>query len=64
VRPFLVELERVYLRLKQAIIDVQACYQKSADAHRSAPPDIKVEDLVFILAKHIQTTRPFKKLSE
>ena len=43
---------------------MQAYYQKSADAHRSVPLDIKVGDLVFILAKHIWTTCLSKKLSK
>jgi len=42
----------------------QVRYQKLADARRSVPLDIKVGNLVFILAKHIRTTCPSKKLSE
>jgi len=64
VCPFIVELDTVHARLKQSITEAQACYQGPADAKRSAPPNIKIGDQVFILARNIQTTRPSKKLSE
>jgi len=48
-----VELESIYARLKQSIAEAQACYQGPADAKCSALSDIKIEDLVFILAKNI-----------
>ena len=52
-QPFIAELESVHTRLKQSIVEAQACYQGLADAKYSVPFDIKVEDPIFILAKNI-----------
>jgi len=53
VCPFIAELESTHARLKQSIAEAQARYQGPTNTKHSAPPDIKIEDLVFILAKNI-----------
>ena len=63
-REYVADLDELHSELKRTIADAQKRYQASADSRRSAPPDIKVGDHVFVLAKFIHTTRPSKKLSE
>jgi hypothetical protein len=63
-REFVVDLGQLHEELKRVIAEAQKRYQVSADNRRAAPPDIKIGDQVFVLAKFISTTRPSKKLSE
>jgi len=61
-RSYTTELEIIYTKLELNISKAQQCYQGPADAQHSALSDLKVGDLVFVLAKFIRTTRPSKKL--
>jgi hypothetical protein len=63
-RDFVVELDELHRELRSVIKGAQESYQASADARRLPPPNFKVGDEVFVLAKFIKTTRPSKKLSE
>lgn len=63
-REYVADLDDLHSELKRAIAEAQKRYQVSADSHRTSPPDIKIGDEVFVLAKFIRTTRPSKKLSE
>jgi hypothetical protein len=63
-RHYVADLDELHSELKRVIAEAQKRYQTSADARRSAAPDIKIGDQVFVLAKFIHTTRPAKKLSE
>jgi len=53
VCPFIAKLESTHARLKQSIAEAQAHYQGPANTKHSAPPNIKIRDPVFILAKNI-----------
>jgi transposase InsO family protein len=48
--------------LKAELARAQAAYKKFADRHRSAHPEFKVGDKVWLMAKNVKTTRPSKKL--
>jgi len=61
-RSYTTELKTIYTKLKLNISKAQQCYQGLADAQHSVPSNLKVEDLVFVLAKFIRTTQPSKKL--
>jgi len=63
-KEYVADLDELHSELKLSIAEAQKRYQVSADARRSAPPDIKIGDYVFVLAKFINTTHPSKKLSE
>lgn len=63
-RDYVVNLDELHTELKNSIAEAQKRYQVSADARRSASPDIKIGDEVYVLAKFIRMTRPSKKLSE
>jgi len=64
VRSYTAELETIHTELKLNISKAQQHYQGPADAQHLAPPELKVGDLVFVLAKFIRTTWLSKKLSE
>jgi len=57
-------LEKTHIHLKQSIADAQARYKRFANNRCSTAPEINTGDQVYILAKHIRTTRPSKKLAE
>ena len=59
---FVTDLDELHTRLRQVISDTQQQYQKYADVRRSAPPDFKIGDKVFVKGEFIKTTRPSKKL--
>ena len=61
---FAVDLDELHQELRLNIAEAQKRYQVSADARRLPAPDFKIGDQVFLLSKHIRTTRPSKKLSE
>jgi len=61
-RSYTTELKTIYTKLKLNISKVQQCYQGPADVQHSVPSNLKVGDLVFVLAKFIRTTQPSKKL--
>jgi hypothetical protein len=63
-RDYVADLDELHTELKRNIAEAQRRYQVSADSRRSAPPNIKIGDDVYVLAKFIRTTRPSKKLSE
>ncbi|HEV7736493.1 MAG TPA: reverse transcriptase domain-containing protein [Chlamydiales bacterium] len=63
-RDYVADLDELHTELKRTIAEAQTRYQITADRRRSAAPDIKVGDEVYVLAKFIHTTRPAKKLSE
>ena len=46
------------------MLEVQKCYQGPADTKQSLASDFKVGDQVYLKAKYLRSTRPFKKLSE
>src|SRR6202043_741363 len=61
---FVTDLDELHTRLRQVISDTQQQYQKYADVRRSAPPDFKIGDKVFVKGEFIKTTRLSKKLSD
>ncbi|CDO68809.1 hypothetical protein BN946_scf184805.g18 [Trametes cinnabarina] len=63
-REFAVDLEELHTELRKQIAEAQAHYQVQADKHHLPAPDFRIGDLVYLKARHIQTTRPSKKLSE
>src|ERR1700722_12849645 len=63
-KEFAVTLDNLHQELWTQISEAQKRYQGPTDSHRSAAPDLKVGDFVFIKATYIRTTRPSKKLSE
>jgi len=63
-RNFAVDLHELQEILRKEILAAQKRYSDTANARRIPPPDLHVDDQVFILAEHIRTTRPTKKLSE
>ncbi|HEV7737623.1 MAG TPA: hypothetical protein VGO47_09680, partial [Chlamydiales bacterium] len=63
-RDYVADLDELHTKLKRNITEAQKHYQVSADSRRSASPNIKISDEVYVLVKFIRTTRPSKKLSE
>jgi hypothetical protein len=63
-RDFAVDIHVLQAELKTQLQHAQKRYTETANARRQTPPDIKVGDKVYVLAEHIRTTRPAKKLSE
>ena len=61
---YIVDLDELHSTLRSQIKLAQQRYQLPADRRRSAAPDFKVGDLVFLNAEHLSTTRPSRKLSE
>jgi len=58
------KLEEIHTKLKQTIQATQCHYQVVANKRHSLNPEIKVGNQVFILAKFVRMTQPFRKLAE
>ncbi|EEB89354.1 hypothetical protein MPER_12556 [Moniliophthora perniciosa FA553] len=63
-RNFVTNLDDVHQYLREQIKAAQDAYKASADNKRTPAPDFQVGQKVYVLAKHLKTTRPAKKLSE
>lgn len=48
--------------LKTELLTSQQKYKLAADRHRQPPPDFKIGEQVWLLRRHIHTTRPSSKL--
>jgi len=55
-------LQKLDEHLQSEMAYAQAVQSEQADKHRSAPPNLQVGDYVWLLRRHIQTTRPSSKL--
>jgi hypothetical protein len=55
-------LQNLDKHLKSEMTYAQAVQAEQADKHRSAPPEFRVGDEVWLLRKHISTNRPSSKL--
>jgi hypothetical protein len=55
-KEFVSNLDDLHTRLRQVISDTQQQYQKYADIRRSAPPNFKIGDNVFVKGEFIRTT--------
>jgi hypothetical protein len=63
-KDFAVDLQGLHDFLREQITSAQEYFKVTADRRRIPPPDFKVGDSAYILAKHIRTTRPTPKFSE
>jgi hypothetical protein len=63
-RDYAVNIADLQLLLKDELKIAQDRFVRSGNQQRSPPPDLKPGDKVYVLAKHIKTTRPTPKLSE
>ena len=61
---FAVDLQKLQSELRKQIASAQKRYQEPADVRRTPPPEVRVEDEVFVKAKFFRTTRSSSKLSE
>jgi len=58
------KLETVHSELKDAILEVQKCYQGPVDTCRLIPPNYQVGNQVFVLTKFLWTTWLSRKLAK
>uniref|UniRef100_A0A0W0F957 Putative reverse transcriptase-RNaseH-integrase n=1 Tax=Moniliophthora roreri TaxID=221103 RepID=A0A0W0F957_MONRR len=63
-RNYVSNLDDVHQFLCNEIKAAQEAYKTTANSRRKPAPDFQVGQQVYILAKHLKTTRPMKKLSE
>jgi hypothetical protein len=63
-KDFVVDLQSLHEFLRESITMAQERYKVTADANLIPPPEYKVGDSAYILAKYISTTRPTRKFSE
>uniref|UniRef100_A0A803TR04 Gypsy retrotransposon integrase-like protein 1 n=1 Tax=Anolis carolinensis TaxID=28377 RepID=A0A803TR04_ANOCA len=49
--------------VQEALRTAKVDYKKYADRKRTAPPDYKVGELVYLSTKHLKSTQPSRKLS-
>ena len=61
---FVVNLDEVHKFLCDTIADIQVHYKEQADRKRIPVPEFPIDSEVFVLAKHIKSTRPTKKFAE
>ena len=61
---FVANLDKIHSFLREEITIAQTHYKEQADRKHIPPPDFPVGSEVFVLAKHIKSTRPTKKFSE
>jgi hypothetical protein len=59
-----VDLKNLHAELKQQVAIAQERYSVSADSRRLPAPEFKVGEKAFVVAAHIRTTRPTRKLAE
>ena len=63
-KEFATSLNELHEHLGESIKAAQERYQDASDNRRIPPPEINPGDKVFVLSKHIKTTRPSRKLAE
>jgi hypothetical protein len=63
-RDLAVDISQLQEILKERLRDAQERYTESANRRRQPPPTFSVGDRVYVLAEHISTTRPQRKLAE
>ena len=61
---FAADLNKVHEYLCETLTEARERYKEIADRSRLPTPDLKIGDSVFVLAKHIPTTRPTAKFAE
>ncbi|KAF8831748.1 hypothetical protein HHX47_DHR1001045 [Lentinula edodes] len=63
-RDFVVNLDELHVFLREEILLAQSHYKEQADRKRISHPEFPIGSEVFVLAKHIRSTRPTEKFSE
>ena len=63
-KDFVADLDKIHTFLREEITIAQKCYKEQADRKRIAALEFPIGSEVFVLAKHIKSTRPTKKFSE
>ena len=63
-RDFAVDLAELQLMLREQLQHAQDRYTEQANARRLPPPEFKIGDQAYVLAKHLRTTRPTRKFAE
>ena len=63
-REYATNLQELHIYLADSIKLAQESYQVASDRHRIPPPPFNPGEEVFVLSKHIKTTRPSRKLAE
>ena len=63
-RDFVVNLDELHNFLREEITNAQTRYKEQADKSRMISPEYPIDSEVYVLAKHIKTTRPTAKFSE
>ncbi len=63
-RDLVVNLDELHTFLREEILIAQKRYKEQADRSRIPHPDFPIGSEVYVLAKHIRSTRPTPKFSE
>lgn len=63
-REWLIDLDTLHNSLKENLAAAQQRYSETGNKVRKPPPDFRIGQQAYILAKHLPTNRPSRKLSE
>lgn len=63
-RDFVIDLDELHSHLRENIAEAQNRYQGNADRRRAPPPELRVDQEVFVKSKFFKTTRPSAKLAD